>query len=319
MPNIVTGLLLELTLFSFASGTFLLGSSVFLAQTATLPASLDLADPNVVAAGAVLFSKNCSVGYCHGSGGRAGRGPRLRGREWDKHYLFRVTYDGIPNSSMPGWKNRLTENEIGSIVAYVLVISKLNADDPEPSFTPKVLSEAAEPATAAAAPVRPPRKESAAALKGDPENGRMLFFDSSNDLNCGVCHKIRGIGNDIGPDLNSVSEKPARDIFKDIVLPSASLSASRPLLKITLKTGETVKGVKVQGDATHLKVYDVEGVPPVQRSLAKDQVYKQEMQDRSAMPDKYGEIYTVKQLLDIIAFIKQKSSAGSKVSVEDIF
>ncbi len=99
-----------------------------LAQTASLPSSLDLSDPQVIASGATLFGKNCSVGYCHGSAGRAGRGPRLRGREWDKNYLFKVTYDGIPNSSMPAWKSRLTETEIGSIVAYILTLSKLTSD-----------------------------------------------------------------------------------------------------------------------------------------------------------------------------------------------
>src|SRR5262245_30199558 len=118
-----------------------------LAQTASLPSSLDLSDPQVIASGATLFAKNCSVGYCHGSAGRAGRGPRLRGREWEKNYLFKVTYDGIPNSSMPAWKSRLTETEIGSIVAYILTLSKLTSDK----------ADAAGPAATSSSPVTQPQ------------------------------------------------------------------------------------------------------------------------------------------------------------------
>src|SRR5262245_59267694 len=76
------------------------------AQTGTLPVGLDLSDPQVIAQGSTLFAQSCSVGYCHGVAGKAGRGPRLRGREWDKNYLFKVTFGGIPNSSMPAWKDR---------------------------------------------------------------------------------------------------------------------------------------------------------------------------------------------------------------------
>jgi putative heme-binding domain-containing protein len=291
-----------------------------LAQTASLPSSLNLSDPRVISTGATLFAKNCSVGYCHGAAGRAGRGPRLRGREWDKHYLFKVTYDGIPNSSMPAWKDRLSETEIGSIVAYVLSLSKLTSDAVDPAGVPAATSSTpvAQPLAGAASSVVPPRNDRVDSLRGDPGKGRALFFDSSNDFNCGVCHKVRGAGGEVGPDLSQIQHRPAREIFKDIVLPSAALSPGRQLLTFVLKTGESIQGVKMEESPSQLKIYDMGSQPPVLRTLTKDQIQTQEAQGRSAMPEKYGEMFTVKQLLDIIAFIRQEDSS-SQVRLEELF
>ena len=245
----------------------------------------------------------------------------MRGREWDSSYLFKVTFEGIPNSSMPAWKDRLTENEIGSIVAYILTLSKLKSDSAETAVV------ATEPPASTNAPAQvapqsstdPPRPAPVNSLLGDPEKGKALFFDPSNDFNCGVCHKVGGMGSDVGPDLSQIRQKPARGIVKDILLPSATLSSNRQLLKITSKTGEQIQGVKLEESATQLKIYDMESLPPVLRTLAKDQIQTMQVQNRSAMPAKYGELYTVKQLLDIIAFIKKGDSAATQVSVDDLF
>jgi putative heme-binding domain-containing protein len=284
-----------------------------LGQTALLPPSLDLSDPKVIATGETLFAKSCSVGYCHGVAGKAGRGPRLRGREWDKNYLFNVTYEGIPNSSMPAWKGRLSEEEIGSIVAYILTLSKLSSDAAEssssPSGAPSTVSPPV-PITSGEAPARVGLKP-AEGLAGDPNNGKSLFFDSSNDLNCAACHRVRGLGNDVGPDLSKIHQRPAREILKDILIPSASLASGRQFVRVVSKSGEQVQGIKVEENSRQLKIYDVESLPPVLRTLAKDQIERLEVQARSAMPAKYGELYTFRQLLDIIAFLKQADSPGS--------
>src|SRR6185503_7242589 len=218
----------------------------------TLPAGLNLSDPQLIAQGSALFAQSCSVGYCHGAAGKAGRGPRLRGREWDKNYLFKVTFEGIPNSSMPAWKGRLTEAEIGAVVAYVLTLSKLTSDSAEATLPAPV-------ASAPAAASGEPRTKSESSpvdgsFFGNAELGKALFFDSSNDWHCGACHKIGGTGASVGPELNGVRSKAVKDLFIDIVLPSAHLSPDRPFLSITTKSGEQIQGVKSEESATHIKL-----------------------------------------------------------------
>ena len=289
-----------------------------IAQTGTLPAGLDLTDTQLIARGSTLFAQSCSVGYCHGVAGKAGRGPRLRGREWDKNYLFKVTFEGIPNSSMPAWKDRLTEAEIGAVVAYVLTLSKLTSDSAEAAVPAATV--ASSPASASAVP--PAKAESSpvdGSFFGNPEKGKALFFDSSNDWHCGACHKIGGTGVSVGPELNGVKSKAVKDLFIDIVLPSAHLSPDRPFLSITTKSGEQIQGVKSEESSTHIRLYDIGSLPAVLRNLPKEQIQKLDIQSRSAMPAKYGELYTVKQLLDIIAFLKASGSGPAQtVSLNDL-
>jgi putative heme-binding domain-containing protein len=300
----------------FVFACLLLALPIF-AQTGTLPVGPDLSDTQLIARGSTLFAQSCSVGYCHGVAGKAGRGPRLRGREWDKNYLFKVTFEGIPNSSMPAWKGRLTEAEIGAVVAYVLTLSKLTSDGAEATLAAPVASS---PAAASAAPAA--KSESSpvdSSFFGNAEKGKALFFDSSNDWHCGACHKIGGTGASVGPELNGVRSKTVKDLFIDIVLPSAHLSPDRPFLSITTKSGEQIQGVKSEESATHIKLYDIGSLPAVLRNLPKDQIQKLDIKGRSAMPAKYGEMYTVKQLLDIIAFLKASGSGPAQaVSLNDL-
>ncbi len=294
----------------------LLSSSEFFAQT--LWDSVTLSDSGVIKKGEVLFAQNCSVGYCHGVGGKSGRGPRLRGREWDKNYLYKVTLEGIPNSSMPAWRGRLNETEIASIVAYVLTLSKVTSDSAEPLNVPVAPSVPSAPLPAASKIPVSPESTVTGSLVGDPEKGRALFFDSTNDFNCGACHKANGIGSDAGPDLATVRDKPPREILIDIVLPSASLSTGKPFLKLTTQGGEQVQAILIEETPTHLRVYDVESLPPVSRTLPKSQIQTRQAQSRSPMPEKYAEMFTVKQLIDIIAFLKSSPGAAARVSLSDL-
>jgi putative heme-binding domain-containing protein len=296
---------------------FLLTLPAF-AQTGTLPTGLNLSDSQLIARGSTLFAQSCSVGYCHGVAGKAGRGPRLRGREWDKNYLFKVTSEGIPNSSMPAWKGRLTELEIGAVVAYVLTLSKLTSDSPEAPVPAAPVASEPEGASEASST----KLESSPAdgsLLGDAEKGKALFFDSSNDWHCAACHRVGGAGASVGPELSGVKSKTVKDLFIDIVIPSARLSPDRPFLSITTKSGEQIQAVKSEESPSHIRLYDIGSLPAVLRNLPKDQIQKLDIQSRSAMPAKYGEMYTVKQLLDIIAFLKAGGSGPAQaVSLNDL-
>jgi putative heme-binding domain-containing protein len=157
-------------------------------------------------------------------------------------------------------------------------------------------------------------------MAGDPERGRALFFDSSNDLNCSLCHKFQGVGSDVGPDLSKIWEKPAKEILRDIILPGAALSPGQELYTVTTQTGEQISGLMAEENARQLRIYDVGSLPPVLRTLDKEQIQTRQAQRRSAMPEKYGEIYTLRQLLDIVAFLKSgDSKAPSPVTLQDLF
>ena len=304
---------------------FIHGALFLAAPQSTSPLSAyDLSNPALVAQGEGLFAQNCAVGYCHGSAGRAGRGPRLRGREWDKNYLFQVTMEGVPNSSMPGWKDRFNDQEIASVIAYILTLSKVGPDAGESSLVsaPSPTTQPAGNLTATSPPV-PKDSTPVAAITdgiiGDPQKGKLLFFDASNEMNCALCHRIRGAGNDVGPDLSKQATRLARDIFKDILLPSAAITTARKPVQLTTRKGETITGVLFEENAAEVKIFDLASLPAVLRTMARDQVQSLKDDSHSPMPDRYAEIYTVRQLLDLIAFLKDADSKTSPVRLTDLF
>lgn len=285
--------------------------------------TVDLNAPAVIGVGRTLFARSCSVGYCHGAEGRAGGGPRLRGKQWEPGYLYRVTAEGIPRSSMPGWKEKLSQDEMWSVVAYVMSLS-----DPEGSAAGE-LASATAPGPGESAPesgqtAGPPEPlpeggKASAGLAGEADKGRELFFDAADDLNCAQCHRTRGMGAEVGPDLSGLADRPARQILRDILLPAARLSSQAALFELTTVAGERLMVLKAGEQEQRIRFYDVTALPPVRRTLRRDQVQSLEPQPGSPMPDSYGQRYTLKQLLDLISFLKVAApGTSSAVTLEDL-
>src|SRR5713226_10033630 len=205
-----------------------------------------VAVPAAVTRGEQIFAQNCSVGYCHGVAGAAGRGPRLRGRSFSKDYLYNVTRDGIPNSAMPAWKGRLKDEEIRAVVDYVARLSSA--------------TDAAPPANPMPPGIGP---ASLASFNGPPQaaRGHALFFDPARE-NCGVCHAIGGQGIAIGPDLKSQPD------FVKLV----RSTQSRHVLTAKFGSGEEFPALLAEQNGRQTRLYDVTLAPPVLRTFAREDI-----------------------------------------------
>src|SRR5690606_26510465 len=76
---------------------------------------------------------------------------------------------------------------------------------------------------------------------GDFERGRNLFF--SEELKCATCHKIRGEGRDLGPDLSNLTHRDAASVLRDIVEPNALINPDHVSYNIELRSGEGYTGL----------------------------------------------------------------------------
>ncbi|MEW5977887.1 MAG: c-type cytochrome [Acidobacteriota bacterium] len=275
---------------------------------------LDLRDKKLIADGGRIFAKSCSVGYCHGKEGRAGRGPRLRDREFDPEYLFQVTWEGVPNSSMPAWNDRLTREQVWAVVAYIMTLS-----GSQPATAAKVVSVPPVEKPTAAPPAAPGPPKVSPVLAGDAKEGQKLFFDATNDLHCASCHQLQAGVTTVGPNLSKLAERSAKELFQKIVDPNFVLSTSHSLQRVTLQSGEILKAVFVEEDSQHIRVFDVTAFPPVLRTLNKSDVRERNTENRSAMPGSYADLYSVRQLLDLIAFIQSQGATYRPPTVRDLF
>jgi len=87
---------------------------------------------------------------------------------------------------------------------------------------------------------------------------------------------------------------------------------------LTLKNGDKILGIKKEEDGESIRVYDTTELPAVLRTVQKSDVVKVESRDESVMPKDYSSIYTMKQLLDLVAFLKS-SESRSPVILKDLF
>ena len=240
------------------------------------------AGPALVARGERIFAQNCSVGYCHGVAGAAGRGPRLRGRSFTKDYLSSVTRDGIPSSAMPAWKGRLPEADIRAVVEYVASLA--NATEEPPPGNP--MPPGAGPATL-------PRFNGPA----DAGRGLALFSDPVRE-NCAVCHEAGGRGIAIGPGLTAAPPKTAAELKSGI-----HATEARHVLRAVLQSGENFPALLVSQSGDEVKLYDLTAPPPVLRSFARTQVVSL-APDPAWRHEDVSKVYSADELEEIVAYLR---------------
>lgn len=70
--------------------------------------------------------------------------------------------------------------------------------------------------------------------------GREIFF--SEQAQCSKCHKVRGQGGDIGPDLSNLIHRDYESVLRDIREPSAAINPDYITYLAVLKSGRTLTG-----------------------------------------------------------------------------
>lgn len=275
----------------------------------TGPQTDRLKDPDVIAEGARLFAPSCGNAYCHGSGGVGGGAPRLRGRSFDAPYLFKTISNGVSGTAMLSFKGEFSQEQIWKLVAFVMSDVK-SAQDSRPE--------------ASAADKQSPRatlgsvESTAAASTGNAQAGRSLFFDSSQSKSCHQCHSFQGEGTPIGPDLSKVGNRSPRELFAGIALPRDVKKDTRySTIRLTLRSGDKVVGIKTEEDGESIRVYDTTDLPAVLRTIQKTDIVKLESANESVMPRDYASMYTMKQFLDLVTFLKSTDSK-SPVTLRDL-
>lgn len=189
-------------------------------------------------AGAKIFRQTCAQGYCHGAGGSQGRAPKLIGRAYEPAVALKIIREGVANTGMPGFRDRLSAQETNDVLAYVVRISGGDASQ--------------LPAAGAGA-------SASAELPAEAKRGRALFFDADRGVNrCGTCHALDGMGIAVGPNLASGARYAA-----------AAMRTGKPatVRQATVK-GESFPALVVQRSASAVRVYDLGAIPPPLRTLA---------------------------------------------------
>ncbi len=96
---------------------------------------------------------------------------------------------------------------------------------------------------------------------GRAEAGRKLFEASAkNELQCQKCHRLQGLGGDIGPDLSLIGKKASREnLFDSLLTPSKAIADQYIVNVVATNKGQTISGLLVEETPNHLLIRDGNG------------------------------------------------------------
>ena len=135
-------------------------------------------------------------------------------------------------------------------------------------------------------------------LKGNPERGRELFTQT-----CGVCHRLKSVGNEVGPDLAMVADKPMDWLLIAIFDPNAAVEPRYQAHTLKLKSGAELSGILSVETANNIVLRLPGGVDyPVLRS----DIASQQSNGRSLMPEGLETVLKPQDTADIIAWLRAK-------------
>jgi quinoprotein glucose dehydrogenase len=94
---------------------------------------------------------------------------------------------------------------------------------------------------------------------GDADRGKRIFLERAQ-VSCVRCHKVRGEGGDVGPDLSKLGrEKPREYVLESIVAPNAQIAKGFETAVVVTDEGKVHVGIVKKEDQNSLQLMTSEG------------------------------------------------------------
>ncbi len=134
-----------------------------------------------------------------------------------------------------------------------------------------------------------------ATLAGDSKNGAALFTQQ-----CAQCHRLRGEGAEVGPDLGIMSGKPVEQVVESILNPNLAMDVRYQAFTVITKDDEESSGVIVSETPTSITL---RGPNRVDQIVLRSQIKEMSTARQSLMPEGLESAFTPQQLADLIAYV----------------
>jgi len=140
--------------------------------------------------------------------------------------------------------------------------------------------------------------EAALDLKPDYARGEQVFRST-----CSKCHRLRGYGSEVGPDLATVRNQPKEWLLTNILIPSQSIAQDYESYVVETVSGGTFDGVigpKGQSPTTVTLRHEDGKEDVIQRQDIKNMY----VTNLSAMPGDMEKLVNLQQMADVIEYLK---------------
>jgi quinoprotein glucose dehydrogenase len=134
---------------------------------------------------------------------------------------------------------------------------------------------------------------------GDAEAGRKIFLHKE-EVSCPRCHKVNGVGGEVGPDLTGIGSRQKRDYLLESLLdPNKEIAKGFDTVVLALANGQVYSGIIKSEDDKHVRLITAEGR---YLDIPKDQI-EERQRGKSAMPEDIAKHLSRMELRDLIEFL----------------
>jgi putative heme-binding domain-containing protein len=139
-------------------------------------------------------------------------------------------------------------------------------------------------------------------------NGKQLFTIA----NCASCHKLGGVGVEIGQDLSKLDPQyTPLDVLKHILEPSAKVEDKYASYIFETDDGRTLTGLILEETAEEVKIIENPLLKTEPVLLKKSEIAGRKKSPTSLMPKGLLDKLTREEILDLLAYILAKGDPDS--------
>ena len=133
---------------------------------------------------------------------------------------------------------------------------------------------------------------------GNGDDGKKIAFESTT-AQCLRCHKVNGVGGDVGPDLKGIGKKDRAYLLSALITPSAQIAQGFETVLVKSNDGTITSGILKKEDETELTLTSADGKPT---TILKSNIAQRRNQQMSTMPP-MGEVLTKREIRHLVEYL----------------
>jgi putative heme-binding domain-containing protein len=142
------------------------------------------------------------------------------------------------------------------------------------------------------------------------ENGRRMF----EVANCFACHKLNGMGTELGPDLTKLEAKLTReDILRDILEPSFRINEKYQPYTFETDSGQFITGLIIKETPKAVEVIENPLAKTKPVVLKPSEIVERKKSPVSIMPKGLLDKLTKEEILDLVAYVISRGNPKDKL------
>ncbi|HEX6960545.1 MAG TPA: c-type cytochrome, partial [Lacipirellula sp.] len=130
---------------------------------------------------------------------------------------------------------------------------------------------------------------------GDAVSGKAVFTK-----NCAICHKLRGEGASVGPDLSGMAVHGKDQLLVHILDPNRDVEGNFVTYTALTADGLVISGMLAGESRTSIELVDAEGK---RHAVLREDIEELTRSDASLMPEGFEKQLSREQLADLLAYI----------------